>query len=128
MQTATQLQPMAGHRQTRNSLPVVSQPRREKTTTNGIIILLTIQVCQHCTYCSMHEQWFNLCIRISLAFMIKELSYHALHDVCHKQSEFSDDYLVYYPPIILKSYMPADNPYVAQNEVFHIGNSTDCYW
>ena len=25
-------------------------------------ILMTIQVCKHYTYCSMCEQWFNLCL------------------------------------------------------------------
>ena len=38
---------------------------------------------------------------ISLVFMIKELSHQAPHDISHKQSEFSDYYLVYYPSIIL---------------------------
>ena len=28
----------------------------------------------------------------------KELSHHAPREICHKQSEFSDYYLVYYPP------------------------------
>ena len=34
-------------------------------------------------------------------FMIKELLCHAPCDICRKQSEFSDYYLVYYLPIIL---------------------------
>ena len=37
---------------------------------------------------------------ISLEFMLKELSRHALRDICHNQLEFSDYHLVHYMPRI----------------------------
>ena len=58
----------------------------------------------------MHKQWFNLCMSILLAIMLKELSRHASCDICRNQSEFTDYYLVYYNYADnLSIIYPADN-------------------
>ena len=76
----------------------VSQGERKLPETEDTRDNSSCSCTKHYTYCFMHEQSMS----ISLVFMIKELSCLAPRDICCKQSEFSDYYLVYCLPIILQ--------------------------